>query len=192
MGARRQREPRFLWTGLLILIPVLALGAVGLWQLRQDRAAALAEARAEAEQPLEDVLKKGKLIASPFTVEGTWTILLAPDGETVNWPKRIPSVPIPNPEPSPDADALFAILDDATLAPIDKAEALHALSKELDKIGDASTAAGLSVKQLALHNALQFGKEAEIAPLELRSWASHLAGWAISGRPSVLTERPSD
>ena len=34
-----QGRPTFLWQGLLILLPVAALVAVGLWTLREDRAA---------------------------------------------------------------------------------------------------------------------------------------------------------
>jgi len=44
-----QRKPTFLWQGVLILVPVVVLVAVGLWTLRQDRAAMEQEARGRAE-----------------------------------------------------------------------------------------------------------------------------------------------
>ena len=34
---RTRRQPRFLWQGLLIMLPVAVLAAVGLLALRQDR-----------------------------------------------------------------------------------------------------------------------------------------------------------
>ena len=89
----------------MILFPVLALGAVGLWQLRLDRAAALGEARAGVEDSLEQVLKFGKSV--PITTRGSGkpNVIFFPNGE-VSWPKPIPLVPSPVATSNPHAEKL--------------------------------------------------------------------------------------
>ena len=59
MRATRQPTPRFLWQGLLIVLPVVVLAGAGLFSIRQDRAMAQREAvdkaRAHADQ-IADIL----------------------------------------------------------------------------------------------------------------------------------------
>jgi signal transduction histidine kinase len=52
--ARRRRG--FLWQGLLILLPVLALAGVGLLSLRQDKSLATAQARERAQEVADSVI----------------------------------------------------------------------------------------------------------------------------------------
>ncbi len=44
----RQRQPRFLWRGLLIVVPVAVLAAFGMLSLRQDRRLVEGEVRERA------------------------------------------------------------------------------------------------------------------------------------------------
>ena len=173
-------EPRFRWTGVMILLPVLALGAVGLWQLRQDRAAALAEARSDVEKVLEEALKIEKLLPQ----SDLETAVFSSTGERI-WPKPIPLIPSPTSTANPHAEKLNEILGDPTLTPSGQAHALHELAS-LDKSG--TTSAGLPVKQLALRNALRFGKEAEMEAPTLRQWSSDLTAEAVKN-PTLLSEK---
>lgn len=168
----------------MILVPVLALGAVGLWQLRQDRAAALAEARADAEGILEEVLEVGKFL--PRCDQGTEspTAIFSSSGE-VSWPKLIPLVPSPSAISNPHADKFNLILSDPILTSSEQAYALHELVLEEN---GGTTAAGFSIKQLALRNALRFGKEAGIESSTLRKWALDLTVDVVKN-PTILSQR---
>jgi signal transduction histidine kinase len=50
-----KRRPRFLWQGMLILLPVMVMAAIALAALVQDRAAAEREARRRAEEQLQQL-----------------------------------------------------------------------------------------------------------------------------------------
>jgi signal transduction histidine kinase len=51
------RQPTFLWQGLLILLPVVALAAVGVVSLRQDQRLARHEARTKAQSLADDLVR---------------------------------------------------------------------------------------------------------------------------------------
>ena len=167
----------------MILVPVIALGVVGLWQLRQDRAAALAEARADVEDELEQLLKIGGSIPNSDEADTPTAIFLA-DGE-LTWPEPIPLVPKPTAAFNPHADKLEHILSDPRLSPSEQAHALRELAS-IENSG--TTTAGFPVKQLALRNAIQLGKDAEIEATTLQSWASDLIVDAIK-HPTILSEK---
>ena len=65
MAKRCHDEPRFLWTGLLILLPVVALGGIGLWSLRTERASAYEEARIKARAEAERLVGEVEAILQP-------------------------------------------------------------------------------------------------------------------------------
>src|SRR5688572_29101121 len=54
---RRGEAPGFYWRGLLIVVPVLVLTALGLISLRQDRVLAEAEARERAQELAEELAR---------------------------------------------------------------------------------------------------------------------------------------
>jgi len=184
MAGAPQRQPRFLWTGLMILGPVLALGAVGLWQLRQDRATALSEARVEAEGQLEKLLPRLKF--DHLGGKGSSLILEIDSLELVN-PIPFPEIPIPNATPSPQAEAMDALLEDENLDLAEKANALADLAKK-----GGFTPSGISVKKLALHNAIRIGKEAGVERWHLEAWATFLYMDAIRDHPSAMSQRLMD
>ena len=172
----------------MILLPVLALGAVGLWQLQKDRAAALAEAREEAEAVLAEVLELAEVIADPEGLGGT----ISNDALLV-WPESMPSVPVPSESEQvpPSALQLMEIMDAEDMPAEEKTEALVELVKLNEanpSFDSAKTNAGLSVKKLALRNALRFGSEAKISASRLHELAIRLVEAAIA-QPSMFTDR---
>src|SRR6266567_1933131 len=54
----RNRRPTFLWQGLLILLPVLVLAAVGFFSLRQDKTLAQREAAEKAQSIADELAQK--------------------------------------------------------------------------------------------------------------------------------------
>src|SRR6266568_6446873 len=54
----RNRRPTFLWQGLLILLPVLVLAAVGFFSLRQDKTLAQHEAAEKAQSIADELAQK--------------------------------------------------------------------------------------------------------------------------------------
>ena len=54
MKSAAPRPPRFLWQGVLILLPVAVLAGAGFFSLRQDRVLARLEAREKAQALAED------------------------------------------------------------------------------------------------------------------------------------------
>src|SRR6266571_6085162 len=54
----RGRRPTFLWQGLLILLPVLVLAAVGFFSLRQDKTLAQREAAEKAQSIADELAQK--------------------------------------------------------------------------------------------------------------------------------------
>ena len=54
MKSAAQRQPRFFWQGVLILLPVAVLAGAGFFSLRQDRVLARLEAREKAQALAED------------------------------------------------------------------------------------------------------------------------------------------
>lgn len=168
----------------MILLPVLALGAVGLWQLRQDRAAALAEARAAVEGKLEEAIQVGSSVLTTGPRPETATAIFSANGE-VSWPESIPLVPSPNSASNPHAEKLNQIMGDPRLTLSEQAHALHELASMEDC---GATAAGFQVRQLALRNALLFGKEVKIEAVTLRDWAFDLTVDAVK-HPTILSEK---
>src|SRR5262245_2971707 len=87
-GVRPGRKPNFLWQGLLILLPVAVLATVGLWALRQDRAAVAREARSRAETIAATVLAEFTAALQPITTTETER------GPVTELPARLPSFKI--------------------------------------------------------------------------------------------------
>lgn len=168
----------------MIIVPVLALGAVGLWQLRKDRAAALADARAEVEDKLEQVLGFAKSVPIVEERSGTPDIIFSHEGEVL-WPKLIPLVPSPLVGANPHAERLNQLLTDPRLSQSEQSLALHELA--LEENSGVSTA-GFPVRQLALRNALRFGKEAGFDKATLKDWAFDLIVDAVK-HPTILSAR---
>src|SRR5713101_7438100 len=54
----RDRRPTFLWQGLLILLPVLVLAAVGFFSLRQDKTLAQRDAAEKAQAIADELAQK--------------------------------------------------------------------------------------------------------------------------------------
>jgi signal transduction histidine kinase len=92
------RKPRFLWQGLLIVLPVFLLAAVGFVSLRQDRLLAKTEATQRAEGFASDLaadlkLKLDALARSAqqaergFKIEGEGKLVFPPPVEPVPVPK---------------------------------------------------------------------------------------------------------
>jgi len=69
-NTRNKQRTSFLWQGLLILLPVAVLAAVGLFSLRQDRLLAEQEARERAQRLADDL------------VEQVWAVLVEPGTST--------------------------------------------------------------------------------------------------------------
>ena len=105
-----QRKPTFLRQGLLILLPVVVLVAVGLWTLREDRAAMERDVRLRAEPIAAVVLTGLKQHLHPIKIgikEGGRAMIsnveavrfeIRPDNSLEQpWPLTWPPTPIPFP-----------------------------------------------------------------------------------------------
>ena len=57
-GPRTSRKPTFFWQGMLILLPVAVLAAIGWASLRQDKILAEHDARERAQTIADDFLQK--------------------------------------------------------------------------------------------------------------------------------------
>src|SRR6266480_4487959 len=92
----QQRSPTFFWQGLLIVLPVLVLAAVGLFSLRQDKILAQHEATERA-QALADELAESywaELTQAPDTNLPRFEV----DGEgQLVWPPSFTPLPLPHP-----------------------------------------------------------------------------------------------
>jgi signal transduction histidine kinase len=105
MKASRQPTPRFLWQGLLIVLPVVVLAGAGLFSIRQDRAMAQREAiekaQAHADQ-IADILW-GELTESSSLGDFTnHTFRIDAQGRLID-PPPAPTVPVPQ---TPDLSTL--------------------------------------------------------------------------------------
>lgn len=105
-----QNKPAFFWQGLLILLPVAVLVAVGLWTLREDRAAMERDVRLRAEpiaaaaltglkqhlHPIKIGVKEGEraMISSDETA---WFEIRPDNSLEQPWPLTWPPTPIPFP-----------------------------------------------------------------------------------------------
>ena len=99
MKASRQPAPRFLWQGLLIVLPVVTLAGAGLFSIRQDHAMAQREAvekaQAHADQ-IADILW-GELTESSSLGDFTnHTFRIDREGR-LQFPPPAPAVPMPHP-----------------------------------------------------------------------------------------------
>ena len=63
---RRSKQPTFFWQGLLIVLPVVVLAAVGLASLRQDKILAQHEATEKAKAIAEKIWLKESGANSPL------------------------------------------------------------------------------------------------------------------------------
>src|SRR5215471_11373141 len=91
------KRPTFLWQGLMIVVPVLALAAVGALSVRQDKALARSEATERAQAIADELLPKlwQELTTpkTPATFEHH-AFKVGPSGELVFPPSYVP-VPVP-------------------------------------------------------------------------------------------------
>src|SRR5688572_3886969 len=79
--------PRFVWQGVLIILPALLLAAMGLIALRQDRALARMEAEEQASRFLSDL---GNFVFPPVINSGSADLALLRERDA-SW--RLPSTP---------------------------------------------------------------------------------------------------
>jgi signal transduction histidine kinase len=102
-----QRKSTFLWQGLLILLPVVVLVAVGVFSLRQDKTLALQEATDRAQAIADDLvpliwnelasLETNGLQRSSFQVDENGQLIFPPACEAVPTPKPF-DLTVLNPE----------------------------------------------------------------------------------------------
>ncbi len=99
MRATRQPAPRFLWQGLLIVLPVVILAGAGLFSIRQDRAMAQREAvekaQAHADQ-IADILWGELTESSSLGDFINHTFRIDREGR-LQFPPPAPAVPMPHP-----------------------------------------------------------------------------------------------
>jgi signal transduction histidine kinase len=103
-----QHPPRFLWRGLLIVMPVAVLAAFGVMSLRQDRRLVESRVREQARQFADDALERcWRQLKSVDSVDSTSArdaglqssasvFQLSPQGELI-LPLPYSAVPVPNP-----------------------------------------------------------------------------------------------
>ena len=167
MALRRQHGPRFLWTGLMILGPVLALGVFGIWQLRRERAAAVVAAADEAELHARQVLAAGRfLLTDP---EWPLNTPLDQNGEPLLAP-LYPEVPQSVVSASPQALELRSLMTHHDLAAAERSIAAAQLAER----SEGATASGLPLRPLAWRLALSSGMQAARPAPELRDLAEKL------------------
>src|SRR3954453_22238820 len=98
-GTRRNRPPTFFWQGVLIVLPLAVLAALGLFSLRQDKVLAQHEAteRAQrlADQLAQDLWAELTDLSGPnlpaFQVDGTGQLVFPPAFSTVPIPHLLDS-----------------------------------------------------------------------------------------------------
>jgi signal transduction histidine kinase len=115
----QQREPRFLWRGLLIVLPVVVLASIGILSLRQDQRLVDSDVRARARQFADEAVGRlwKKLLDQPST-SSAWRagypssvaiLHLSAQGELI-LPVPYSQVPVPNPVDSTRLDSGQATL----------------------------------------------------------------------------------
>ncbi|MCW5552729.1 MAG: HAMP domain-containing histidine kinase [Verrucomicrobiae bacterium] len=90
------RKPTFLWQGLLIVLPVAVLAAVGFLSLRQDRRLAEREAAERAQAVADDLLESIWTELAVTNLSGRLHFTIDAVGELL-FPPPHPSIPIPRP-----------------------------------------------------------------------------------------------
>jgi signal transduction histidine kinase len=91
-------KPSFLWQSALIILPVLALAAIGLALLRQDRARVESDLRLQAQsyaERLADFVER-ELVPKQPEAEGASVFVVGDSGDLLD-PKPIERVPVPQP-----------------------------------------------------------------------------------------------
>ena len=94
-GPRRNRPPTFFWQGVLIVLPLAVLAALGLFSLRQDKVLAQHEAteRAQrlADQLAQDLWAELTDLSGPnlpmFKVDGAGALVFPPASSSVPNPR---------------------------------------------------------------------------------------------------------
>ncbi len=128
---RATRKPTFFWQGVLILLPVVLLAAVGLFSLRQDKRLTRQEAAQRAQGVAEDLLR---IIWIDLTRQGAGatephTFQVDAAGQLV-FPPPPPALPVPSPlDPdrlSPEQIRLWRLAQAAEIDGHDPASALRA------------------------------------------------------------------
>ena len=97
-GPRTSRKPTFFWQGMLILLPVAVLVAIGWASLRQDKLLAEHDARERAQTIAEDFLKKfaAELTATGSRTNAAFSFVVDPAGGLIFPPAWNP---LPTPQP---------------------------------------------------------------------------------------------
>ena len=99
MRATRQPAPRFLWQGLLIVLPVVVLAGAGLFSIRQDRAMAQREAAEKAQAHADQIadILWGELTESSSLGDFTNHTFRIDRKGRLQFPPPAPTVPMPQP-----------------------------------------------------------------------------------------------
>ena len=97
-GPRTSRKPTFFWQGMLILLPVAVLAAIGWASLRQDKILAEHDARERAQTIADDFLQKfsTELTAPGSQTNATFSFVVDPAGGLTSPPGWNP---LPTPQP---------------------------------------------------------------------------------------------
>jgi signal transduction histidine kinase len=96
--SRTSRKPTFFWQGMLILLPVAVLAAIGWVSLRQDKILADHDARERAQTIADDFLQKfsAELTATGLRTNATFSFVVEPAGG-LSFPPKWDSLPTPQP-----------------------------------------------------------------------------------------------
>ncbi len=97
-GPHTSRKPTFFWQGMLILLPVAVLAAIGWASLRQDKLLAEHDARERAQTIADDFLKKfaAELTATGSRTNASFSFVVDPAGGLIFPPAWNP---LPTPQP---------------------------------------------------------------------------------------------
>jgi signal transduction histidine kinase len=97
-GPRTSRKPTFFWQGMLILLPVAVLAAIGWASLRQDKILAEHDARERAQTIADDFLQKfsAELTATGSRTNAAFSFVVDPSGGLIFPPAWNP---LPTPQP---------------------------------------------------------------------------------------------
>lgn len=90
------RKPTFLWQGLLIILPVVVLAAVGFLSLRQDRRLAESEAAERAQNIADDLVERIWTELAVTNLSGRLQFTIDAAGGLI-FPPPHASVPVPHP-----------------------------------------------------------------------------------------------
>ena len=174
----RQSPPRFLWTGLFILGPVVALGGVGMWQLRQDKAAALSAAREEARDHAWQIHDQWLPASWEFEVH------IDGDARPLNF-LAFEDPPRPESESNPAAEELNRILQNTQRSADGRIEELVALS---DWAEWQRSSGGIPIIALASYHILRTAIESGASSERLAASAHALVSVSTT-HPSVVSPK---